>query len=807
MTNLPLSERLTVDFGGKTMIAQQAVAAIFGKLTDPAVCTNQVIEAWQTVLATLGGQEIKRQAVDGLARTYRLTAASGHPAEMLLAVQTYDALLTWLVTDEVLASLGGRIGLAKMLATAPETVSLATVAQGSTTRELLFPGPGLDPYSWYLTATGGPIEPWLRRLAQRLLAYRAEGVWAQAGQGGDLLKTLYQGLFPRAVRHAMGEYYTPDWLAEHMLDEAGYMGQSGRRVLDPACGSGTFLMAALRRLRAAWNDDPARRGDSDGLLEAILTSVVGFDLHPLAVMTARANYLMAIADLVSESRELALPIFRRDSILEGDNGREEPFDYVVGNPPWIAWDDLPAAYREATKPLWNRYGLFTLSGKDARHGGGKKDLSMLMAYASADRHLRSGGRLAMVITQTLFQTKGAGDGFRRFRLGDQGDWLCVLAVNDLVEARPFDAANWTATLLLEKGSPTRYPLPYVRWSRPKNQPVRRTSPGGMPELVRHRMAAAPVDPDRPTSPWIVWPESLHEILPRLIGPADYAAHLGANTGGANGVYWVQLLGQADASNGIRVRNLAGRGKRSVEEIEATLEPDFLFPLLQWSDVDRYRAEPKNHLLLPQDAHARRGIEPAQLQTHAPRTYEYLERFRESLVGRAAYRRYQQHGPFYSMYDVGSYTLAPIKVVWRRMDQRIRAAVVEPWPDPLLGLRPVIPQETCVLVAVDTGDEAHYLAALLNSAPAGLIVTSHSVRGGKGFGSPGMLEFLPLGRYDPRQALHRELAQASRDAHRLAAQEGVPDRLQHQIDQLVARLWNLPAEAIEALDAMDDKTVF
>ena len=59
---------------------------------------------------------------------------------------------------------------------------------------------------------------------------------------------------------------------------------------------------------------------------------------------------------------------------------------MVGNPPWIAWDNLSDEDRQATKPLWERYGLFSLSGSEARHGGGKKDLSMLMLYAAADRY-------------------------------------------------------------------------------------------------------------------------------------------------------------------------------------------------------------------------------------------------------------------------------------------------------------------------------------------------------------------------------------------------------------------------------------
>ncbi len=130
----------------------------------------------------------------------------------------------------------------------------------------------------------------------------------------------------------------------------------------------------------------------------------------------------------------------------------------------------------------------------------------------------------------------------------------------------------------------------------------------------------------------------------------------------------------------------------------------------------------------------------------PRTWAYLERFRGLLASRAAYRRYQQRGPFYSMYNVGPYTMAPVKVVWRRMDRRINAAVVEEHDDPLLGRRPMIPQETCVLVACDSADEAHYVCAVLNSAVVNELVRACSVRGGKGFGTPGMLEFIPLGRF-------------------------------------------------------------
>jgi type I restriction-modification system DNA methylase subunit len=51
------------------------------------------------------------------------------------------------------------------------------------------------------------------------------------------------------VRHHLGEYYTPDWLAEQTLDRAGYAGDPEIRILDPSCGSGTFLVLAIARIR------------------------------------------------------------------------------------------------------------------------------------------------------------------------------------------------------------------------------------------------------------------------------------------------------------------------------------------------------------------------------------------------------------------------------------------------------------------------------------------------------------------------------------------------------------------------------
>jgi hypothetical protein len=776
-------QNLLADFGGRAAVTREGVRVLFDAIEGDE---SAALTRWTAMFGRWAGRAVERlpQHLVRLGDRYGLSAGGDNAARLLFAMQTYYLLLVSLLAEQF--------------------------GHGRVDRSL----PG-NPFCWCDSAHSKPIDGLMERLKDACAQYRNEARLSADDSECDLFKPLYQGLFPRPLRRQLGEYYTPDWLAAHVLDQVGYTGQPGCRLLDPACGSGTFLMMALRRWMAKsdecgmMNDEPtASIHHSSFSLHHF--PIVGFDINPLAVMTARANVSIALAGMLPEGEPLELPICLYDSILgrgEAGEAAQEPFDFVVGNPPWIAWDNLPEDDREATKPLWERYGLFSLSGNEARHGGGKKDLSMLMLYAAADRYLKSDGRLGMVITQTLFQTKGAGDGFRRFRLGPDGPPLKVLRVDDLVALRPFgDVANWTSTIVLEKGAATEYPVPYFRWEETK----REGGSGGRERSVIE-CAACPVDPSKPTSPWLIR-ESINsreltapDALPVVNSertsefkfqdselPADYIAHLGANSGGANGVYWVEVLGEADG--GVLIRNLAGRGKHRLETVECVIEPDLLYPLLRWGDVGRCSATPAAHLLLTQDPATRLGIDLAVMRAKYPRTLAYLERFRDLLASRAAYRRYQHGGPFYAMYNVGPYTVAPIKVVWRRMDRRINAVVVEHnmsggadipvcrdccvrpgrqeclphWGEkgglPVLPRRPPIPQETCVLVACDSSDEAHYLCATLNSAAVNELVAAHSVRGGKGFGTPGMFDFLPLRRYRPDDPRHVELARLSRQAH-------------------------------------------
>jgi methylase of polypeptide subunit release factors len=126
----------------------------------------------------------------------------------------------------------------------------------------------------------------------------------------DILKGLYENLLDPRERHDLGEVYTPDWLVEYILRDLLKQNPKAS-ILDPACGSGTFLFITIRLKKEFLK----HKMDEVKLLYHILENVKGTDIHPLAVLIAKTNYLLALGDLLqTERREIILPIYMADSI-------------------------------------------------------------------------------------------------------------------------------------------------------------------------------------------------------------------------------------------------------------------------------------------------------------------------------------------------------------------------------------------------------------------------------------------------------------------------------------------------------------
>lgn len=139
---------------------------------------------------------------------------------------------------------------------------------------------------------------------------------------GDPLGELYQQYFTREIRRALGEFYTPPSVADYIVDSVEYENNlQYKRLIDPACGSGTFLVAALRKYK---QDIDGEDVDWATALKDLCeqSRVVGLDIHPFAVVLAQIRFMLEILPEYKQAVEeeglvlKRLPIYRTDSLID-----------------------------------------------------------------------------------------------------------------------------------------------------------------------------------------------------------------------------------------------------------------------------------------------------------------------------------------------------------------------------------------------------------------------------------------------------------------------------------------------------------
>jgi hypothetical protein len=179
-----------------------------------------------------------------------------------------------------------------------------------------------DFFDWVVADADG--EGLVRRILTHVRRFRLHEVES------DVLKILYESLIDRSERHGLGEYYTPDWLAAKIVRNAVDR-PIEQRVLDPACGSGTFLFHAIRNFLADAEDaglDPKLRADE------ATKHVAGMDIHPVAVIIARVTYLLALSPVIANrAGPLSIPVYLGDSMQLSTTSMLGLTDLVIAVPP------------------------------------------------------------------------------------------------------------------------------------------------------------------------------------------------------------------------------------------------------------------------------------------------------------------------------------------------------------------------------------------------------------------------------------------------------------------------------------------
>ena len=210
--------------------------------------------------------------------------------------------------------------------------------------------------AWIIEVEDGRV--WAGDLLERVHAHE----WRRTA--GDVLRPLYERFVDRDDRRDFGEVYTPDWLAEmmvsEMLDEEwcnqavtaaltelrGRGRTDGIGVLDPTCGSGTFLFHCAKRILAS---GPAHGLQPGQQADVVCRLVHGIDIHPVAVEFSRATLLRALPATPSAAN-MALAIYQGDALMLRQTDRHTLFEprngEILIRTPYGTEIVLPRAFTE-----------------------------------------------------------------------------------------------------------------------------------------------------------------------------------------------------------------------------------------------------------------------------------------------------------------------------------------------------------------------------------------------------------------------------------------------------------------------------
>lgn len=878
------AENLMEDFGADSSTANTVLRELWDHLNTclqrgGSYKVQMLFREWQKLFsqATSLGR-LGRARIDN----YLLSIGLTHPLDYtkaLFTLHTYNALLFKLIAAEAVTTIryNRYSGFGSYAGGCPCS-TLRNLLDTRIEHAEVFVANGIENFiegtffSWYLENISDSLLESIREILFRLSLY----VFPTTRQERirDVVKTIYQNLVPEALRKNIGEFYTPEWLVDFVLNQTEYTGATvlDKKLLDPCCGSGNFLLHAIARYKeAAYNAGYA----DTRILARILQNIIGFDLNPLAVISSRLNYLLAIIDVLPPTGRIEIPVYMADavyapirqenrgsptrsykigtvlgnielvlpealiqrrqdfgtvlSIMECDvevgetranfiahlrendylrqvlerhkNWTEflgEMYDriqamerrnwnkiwcrivrnyfasvavgkvqVIAGNPPWVRWSELPEDYRERIKPTCEQYAIFS---RTPFFGGNELDISGMIAYTVSDKWLATDGVLGFVITQIHFQAPSS-EGFRCFRLPD-GTPLGVSKVDDFTNVQPFrGVTNKPAVFTWKRGAKTTYPVDYKVWKKVRRKAIPEdASINQVRGLIRATdMKAIPLPPDQRWS--ILLPQYV-ALVPKLRGGSTAWTGRKGITTDLNGAYFVEIIGPGASSGLVKIRTRPDSGRKPVPLLDRDVDGALVYPLLK--GARQFRA----FSYTPWDLVA---IIPNQVITSIPSelsfrrrygaTYGYFRRINTEkdndgvplLEGRSTWRtRMKPMGaPFYAIYNVGSYTFAPYKVVWAEMAGSIAAAVVSSETLPHgLGTKPIVPDHKVYFVSTNDENEAHFLCALLNSEPVRLFVNSFTIKIQVGT----IFRHLKLPWYSAVDIRHQNLVKLSKKAH-------------------------------------------
>ncbi|SMG41165.1 Eco57I restriction-modification methylase domain-containing protein [Dethiosulfovibrio salsuginis] len=343
------SENLLGDFGHTSANARGLMQSLSNGLADEiqGMENNKIkmlFEEWRTLYGQVADMSVLQSEAVSKELSFDWSGKEEDSlSARLFVIHTYNSILIKLLAAEIVSSHGltSFDFPAQTMSAIQSDDKLVESLEYEIERSKIFEGAGIrgfveeSIFSWYLDVAkqekeqGKLLLNGLRKILSVLSFYSLR----QLFHTRDVLRDLYQGLVPGKLRQSLGEFYTPDWLVDFTLSKANSGSWLDKKVLDPTCGSGAFLISLIRK---KIYEAKQKGWDKSKILNHLCSNVWGFDLNPLAVQTARVNFLIEISDLMKSCPgvDIELPVLLADAIYspaQNPKGNQKVVEYKVGS--------------------------------------------------------------------------------------------------------------------------------------------------------------------------------------------------------------------------------------------------------------------------------------------------------------------------------------------------------------------------------------------------------------------------------------------------------------------------------------------
>ncbi len=318
---------LVKDFAlNEKSISARLTTSLFTTLhQSPTGRSEMLFNEWKELFRLAHDDKSKQKAIEERRKALEDAVGETFPQnnvdieyKALYAIQTTYAIIVKIIAYKVISKLYFNKSLIDFAQLADSSSYVLLQQMQSLEDGAIFRDCGIgnllegDFFSWYCTKEqwSDSIANHIKEIFAKLALYEDKGIFESFEQVQDLFKDLFMNIIPDKVRHNLGEYYTPAWLADNLISEAIKINgtKNNWTALDPCSGSGTFVTVLIRKVLAETeNLDKSER------LKAVLSRVYAIDLNPLAVLTTRINYFVNIAHLMSPDMTFDIPVFLGDS--------------------------------------------------------------------------------------------------------------------------------------------------------------------------------------------------------------------------------------------------------------------------------------------------------------------------------------------------------------------------------------------------------------------------------------------------------------------------------------------------------------